>query len=259
MRFLCLLLLSVSLLVGCAQKQIPAGDRAQFYAEEGEKFLQKEKYPDAIASWEKVRDSFHSPELNILAELKISEAYYLNEQYPEATAACELFLKNHPNHPETPTVFYRLGMSYYMQILPAEKDQTATKNALVTFRNLLKRYPDFDKAEEIKRHIATALDRLAEHEAEVGRFYLRTNEPVAAQKRFEYLRKTYPDYVAPEELYFDVGEAYLELGDPKTAIFVFALLKQHYPDSKYLKKSEKLLRKYQEERSHSGRPADEPS
>lgn len=242
MRFICLMLLVVTLFTGCTGKAIPPGNRAQFYADEGEKFLQDEKYADAIAAWEKVRDSFHSPELNILAELKISEAYYLNEQYPEATAACELFLKNHPNHPETPTVFFRLGMSYYMQMMPAEKDQTATKNAIVTFRNLLKRYPDFDRADEVKRYIDIARLRMAEHEAKVGRFYLRTNEPVAAQKRFEYLRKNYPDYVASEELYFDIGEAYLELGDRETAVFVFDLLKQHYPDSRYLKKAAKLLR-----------------
>lgn len=244
MRFLCLLLLSVALLAGCADKAIPAADRAQHYAEEGEKFLQNEDYPDAIASWEKVRDSFHSPELNILAELKISEAYYLNEQYPEATAACELFLKNHPNHPETSAVFYRLGMSYYMQMLPAEKDQTATKNAIVTFRNLLKLYPDFDKADEINRHIKTALDRLAEAEVKVGRFYLRTKEPVAAQKRFKYLIKTYPDYIPPEKLYLDVGEAYLDLDDRDSAIKAFDRMKEHYPQGKYLDDAEWLLEEH---------------
>lgn len=246
MRFLGLLLLSVVLFAGCADKVIPAADRARFYAEEGEKFLQDEDYEDAIASWEKVRDSFHSPELNILAELKISEAYYLSEKYPEATAACELFLKNHPNHPETSTVFYRLGMSYYMQMMPAEKDQTATKNAIVTFRNLLKLYPDFDKADEITRHIKTALDRLAEQEVKIARFYLRTKEPVAAQKRFEYLRKRYPDYIAPENLYFDVGEAYLELDDRDTAIKVFDRMKEHYPESKYLDDIEELLQEHLE-------------
>jgi outer membrane protein assembly factor BamD len=235
------LLLSVTLITGCAEKVIPAGKKAQFHAAQGEKFLQDGDYEDAVAAWEKVRDSFQSPELNILAELKISEAYYLNEKYPEATAACELFLKNHPNHPEMPTVFYRLGMSYFMQMLPAEKDQTATKNAIITFRNLLKRFPQIDKAAEIERHIKTARDRMAEHEVKVGRFYLRTNEPLAAQKRFEYMRKTYPDYIAPEYLYYDVGEAYLELGDRETAIKVFDLLKEKYPTSKYLEDVEELL------------------
>jgi outer membrane protein assembly factor BamD len=241
MRFICLLLLSVTLITGCADKVIPAGKKAQFHAEQGEKFLQNEDYEDAIAAWEKVRDSFHSPELTVLAELKISEAYYLNEKYPEATAACELFLKNHPNHPEMPTVFFRLGMSYFMQMLPAEKDQTASKNAVITFRNLLKRYPGINNADEIRRHIETARDRMAEHEVEVARFYLRTDELVAAQKRFDYMRKTYPDYLPPEYIYFDIGEAYLELGDRDTAIKVFNQLKEKYPSSKYLEEVEELL------------------
>jgi outer membrane protein assembly factor BamD len=241
MRYISLLLLSITLLTGCADKVIPAGQKAQFHADQAEKFMQKQRYPDAIAAWEKVRDSFQSPELNILAELKISEAYYLDEKYLEATAACELFLKNHPNHPEVETVFYRLGMSYFMQILPAEKDQTATKNAIITFSNLLKRYPQIDNADEIRRHIQTARDRLAEHELKVAQFYLRTNEPVAAQKRFDYLLKTYPDYAIPEETYYDVGEAYLELGDRETAIRLFDLMKEKYPTSKYIADAEELL------------------
>ncbi len=248
MRFICLLLLAITLFTGCADKVVPAADRARHYAEEGEKFLQDEDYPDAIASWEKVRDSYHSPELNILAELKISEAYYLNEQYPEATAACELFLKNHPNHPETSTVFYRLGMSYYMQMMPAEKEQTATKNAIVTFRNLLKLYPNFDQADEVTRHIKTAMDRLAEQEVKIARFYLRTKEPVAAQKRFKYLRERYPDYLPPENLYFDVGEAYLELDDREMAIKVFDRMKERYPEGKYLGEADELLQEHMEER-----------
>ena len=68
------------------------------------------------------------------------------------------------------------------------------------------------------------------HEVKVGQFYLRTNELVAAQKRFEYLLKTYPDYVIPEKMYFEVGEAYLELGDRETAIRLFDLMKEKYPD-----------------------------
>jgi outer membrane protein assembly factor BamD len=241
MRFICFVLLSVSLISGCADKVIPSARKAQYYAEQAESFMQKQKYEDAIAAWEKVRDSFQSPELNILAELKISEAYYLDEKYPEATAASELFLKNHPNHPEMETVFYRLAMSYFMQMLPSEKDQTATKNAIITFSNLLKRFPDTDKADEINRHIKTARNRMAEHEVDVIRFYLRVDEFVAAQKRFEYLRKTYPDYIAPEYIYYNIGKHYFILGDQQTAIIVFDLLKNNYPDSKYLKEVKELL------------------
>lgn len=246
MRFLFVLLLSAALLAGCATKIIPTGKKAQHYAEQGEYFLQNEDYEDAIAAWEKVRDSFHSPELNILAELKISEAYYLNEQYPEATAACESFLKNHPNHPETPTVFYRLGLSYYMQMLSADRDQTASKNAVITFRNLLKRYPDFEQKQDVELRIRSARARLAEHEVIVGRFYLRTEKPLAAQKRFEYLRKNYPDYTPPDHLLYDIGEAYLQLGDREKAIEAFDLLKAKYPEGDYLEEMAELLQEYPE-------------
>lgn len=240
MRFLSLLLF-VALLAGCADKVVPASKKAQHYAEQGEAFMQDGDYADAIAAWEKVRDSFYSPELNILAELKISEAYYLDEKYPEATAACELFLKNHPNHPDSATVFYRLGMSYFMQMLSADRDQTATRNAIVTFRNLLRRYPGFEQRAEVEQRIETARQRLAEHEVAVADFYLRTDKPLAAIKRFDYLQANYPNFVAPDDLYFDIGEALLNLGERGRALQIFELLKRHHPGSDHLAEVAELL------------------
>ena len=93
-------ILSLFLLPACSpQTVVPPAKNAGVYFQEGEEFYEKGLYQDAIASWEKVRDSYYSPELNTLAELKIAEAHFLGEEYIEAAVAYEAFLKNHPDHP----------------------------------------------------------------------------------------------------------------------------------------------------------------
>lgn len=243
-RFLVALVVSSLLLTACSMGKVPPTRSAGYYFKEGEHLFEKELYEDAIASFEKVRDSYYSPELNILAELKIAEAYYRSEQYVEAAAAYELFLKNHPDNEKSELVLYYLGMAYYKQVLPADRDQTAAHNSIVTFRNLLKLYPQTGYKEEVSNYISFCRNRLAQHELTVGRFYVRTGKPLAAIGRLEAVLKDYPDFRNHEQLYYLLGEAYLQIDDKEKAVESFNQLYAKYPDSELVPKAQKSLSKY---------------
>lgn len=225
----------------CTATQQPATRGAEYYLQEGETYFEKELYDEAISAWEKVRESYYSPELNILAELKIAEAYFLAGRYPEAAAAYEDFLKQHPDHPRTPEVLYQLGMSYYEQILSADRDQTATRNALATFEALLEKYPENPRAEEVGFLIRRCKDRLAAHELYVGRFYLRTDNYEAAIMRFNDLFARFPNYFYRDEAYFYLGRAYIETGLKEKAVETFNTLYREFPKSEFVLKAQKLM------------------
>ena len=78
-KFLWLPLLLI-VLAACSSK-VPHEKTAAEYFQEGEQYFDDGQYNDAIKSWEKVREIFYSPELNMLAELKIAEAHFLNKDY----------------------------------------------------------------------------------------------------------------------------------------------------------------------------------
>lgn len=243
-RTLALFIISTLILSACSSGQVPPTRSAGYYFKEGEQLFDQGLYEDAVASWEKVRDSYYSPELNILAELKIAEAYYQSEQYVEAAASYETFLKNHPDNERADTVLYYLGMSYFKQVLPVERDQTAAHNSIVTFRNLLKLYPDTKKKDEVSGYIRYCRNQLAYHELSVGRFYVRTKKPDAAIGRLEAIFSDFPDFRNHEQLYFLLGQAYLQKNNKKKAVESFNSLYANYPDSKLVPKAQKTLSKY---------------
>jgi len=236
----CLLLFIVS----CAPTRKDSVPSAGYYLQEGEKQFDAGMYEEAIKSWEKVRDSYYSPELNTLAEMKIAEAHFRAKDYVEAAAAYEDFLKQHPDHERTSQILYQLGMSYYEQILSLDRDQTATHNALATFRNLLKRFPEDPHSEEASTYIARCVNQLAAHELYVGRFYLHSKDYKAAIKRLKGIFDLYPGFDGRDQVYFYLGEAYLRAGDRDEAIKVFDTLFDEFPGSEYLIEARKILEKY---------------
>lgn len=239
-RYLLILLLTL-LLAACSSQKVVPRNSAEKYFQEGERFYESNLYEDAIASWEKVRDSYYSPELNMLAEIKIAEAYYRSERYEEAAAAYAEFLKQHPNDTRIDDILYRLGLSHYQQILTADRDQTHTENALQVFTELLRRFPEYPQVEEVGYLIQRCRNRLAEHEVYVGRYYLKKEHPQAAIKRLEKVLSAYPNYYYRDEAYFVLGQAYLQTGQKDKAKDIYNQLFEQFPSSEYLIEAQKVL------------------
>lgn len=237
-----LLIVVVLLLASCSKKPEPQST-AEKYFQEGERYFESNLYDDAIASWEKVRDTFYSPELGMLAELKIAEAYYITERYSEAATIFEEFLKQHPNDFRAATVLYRLGLSYYQQILPADRDQTNTRNALQTFQELVRRFPTSRDIQEASHLILRCKTRLAEHEVYVGAYYVKKKYYQPAITRLEAVLTSFPDYYYRDEVYFHLGKAFLETDQEDKAKDLFDRLCEEFPGSRFTTKAKKLWEK----------------
>lgn len=241
MKYLLLaaLLLSLS---ACANTKLKHPENAQYYLEQGERYSEQGLYDKAIESWQKVRESYYSPELNALADMKIADAHYAAKEYIEAAAAYDDFLKQHPNNSRTSEILYKLGMSYYRQILSYDRDQTATHNALATFESLTKLYPDMARSREVPPLIKHCRELLAEQDFYIGHFYMKIHHPQAAIDRFKDLFSRFPDYDHFDKVYYFLGKAYLKKGDKKEATSAFNTLLSNYPNSRYIEDAAKLLK-----------------
>lgn len=240
--FIFFILITIVLLSACSPKTVvPPAKNAGVYFQEGEDFFERGLYQDAIASWEKVRDSYYSPEMNTLAELKIAEAHYLAEEYIEAAVAYEAFLQNHPDHPRVADVLYKLGLSYMNQVLKPDQDQSPTTYALNAFTTLKEKFPEDRRNEETQIYIDRCLNLLAASELNVGYYYLRTDEYAASINRIEGLLKKYPNYYERDKAYFYLGQAYLHNGEKEKAVETFNKLFNDHVGSEYILDAQRFI------------------
>ncbi len=240
LRFLLLILIAL-ILSACGAGTVPAPRNASYYFEEGEKYFENNLYQDAIEAWEKVRESYYSPQLNTMAELKIAEAHFKSENFPEAAAAYGDFLREHPGHERTAFVLYSLGETWAAQLFSIDRDQTPTRSMIAAFERLIREFPKAPRVAEAKARIEEGRLLLAGHEAYIGHSYLVYGKYSAAANRLGPIPATYPEYPELDRVYFDLGSAHLKGGDKLKAIGAFNELIATYSSSKYIVKAQKLM------------------
>ena len=175
------------------------------------------------------------------AQLMSAFSYYLARKYPEAISSARRFLTIHPGNKEAPYAHYLVAMSYYQQMEDVTRDQRITQQAADAFGELVRRYPQSRYAADARVKLDLINDHLAGKEMEVGRFYQRSGNWVAATTRFrEVVEKYQTTSHAPEALHRLV-ECYLALGIPVEARKAAVVLGANYPSSPWYHRAYRLI------------------
>ncbi len=175
------------------------------------------------------------------AQLMSAFNYYLATKYTDAISSAQRFVTIHPGNAEAPYAQYLIAMSYYQQIDDVNRDQTTSQQASDAFGELIRRYPDTRYAADARLKLDLIKDHLAGKEMEVGRFYQRSGQWLAATYRFRNVVDQYQTTSHVPEALERLVECYLALGVPVEARKSAAVLGRNYPGSFYYKQSLKLL------------------
>ncbi|MEO7794982.1 MAG: outer membrane protein assembly factor BamD [Thermoanaerobaculia bacterium] len=154
----------------------------------------------------------------------------------QAEAKYRDFQNRFPTSDRAAYVQYQIAASLARRIERADRDQAATVKAREALEDLIRLYPTSEYAEKARVELEIVVNRLAEHEFVVGRFYQRYGVPGAAATRIEGLLKNYPNYTGKEAALFFLGRAYVDLARPEDAQATFARLREEHPESRYLRK-----------------------
>ena len=175
------------------------------------------------------------------AQLMSAFNYYLARKYTEAVSSAQRFVTIHPGNAEAPYAQYLIGMSYYQQIDDVTRDQTNTQQAQDAFNDLIRRYPDTRYAADARVKLDLIKDHLAGKEMEIGRFYQRSGQWLAATYRFRSVVDQYQTTSGTPEALERLVECYLALGVPQEAQKAAAVLGRNYPETYWYRQSLKLL------------------
>ena len=165
------------------------------------------------------------------------------DEYDETISTSERFIRLHPRHKDVPYAFYMRGLSHYRQISNANLDQNQARMAQSAFRELVARFPKSDYAWQAKQMLTLCLDRVAEQEMVVARYYLDKSEYIAALNRFDEVVKN-PEYKNTsyfEEALFSMVLAAHRLGLKEEARNYAVVLGHNYSDGRYYPLAIKLL------------------
>ncbi len=75
-------------------------------------------------------------------QLMAAYAFYEGDSYDEAVGAARRFIDLHPGHKDVAYAYYLIGVCYYEQISDVGRDQKTTQQALQSFDELIRRFPD---------------------------------------------------------------------------------------------------------------------
>ena len=214
----------VSSLYGAAQRTMQGGDY-----EQAAKLFDEVERQHPYSQWAR-----H-------AQVMSAFNYYLAEKYNDAISSAQRFLTIHPGSDEAPYAEYIVAMSYYQQIADVSRDQSVTQQASDAFNELIRRYPDSRYAGDARLKLDLIRDHLAGKDMEIGRYYQRSAQWLAATYRFRNVVDTYQTSSHAPEALERLVECYLALGIPDEAWKASAVLGRNYPGTYWYRQSLRLL------------------
>jgi len=230
---------------GCASfienfRPIVYGKSAKENYEKGIRSLKGESHLDAAKYFNYVRQSYPTSRWVPWAELGLADSAMGREAYIEAIDGYKAFINAHPRHAKTTDGYcaFKVGEAYVKQIpsdwflIPPsyEKDQGPVGDAQRELTDFLNRYGQSAYADVARKLIGEVIQRLADHELYVARFYLERNRPKAAIWRLEYVVQEYPRAKRDAEVLLLLGQVYLKQDNPKDARDAFRRLLIEHPD-----------------------------
>ena len=183
------------------------------------------------------------------AALMASYAYYLQDNYAQARANLERYIKTYPSDKRMVYGHFLLAMCYYETIEDEKKDLEPLLIAKKKFNFIINNYPDTDFAIDARFKVDLISDILASKEMYIGRHYLKKEKWIPAINRFKNILKDYETTIYAEEAMHRLVEVYYHIGLVDEAKRYAILLGYNYQSSKWYKKSYKIFNKSYESRT----------
>ena len=200
-------------------------------------------YDKAIKYFEKLEARFPYGRYAQQAQLEVAYAYFRQQEPASTIAACDRFIRLHPNHPNVDYAYYLKGLANFNEDLGllgyvslqdlTERDPKAARDSFDAFKVLVNKYPESRYTPDATARMKYLVNALSSHEVHVARFYMKREAYVAAVNRAQTAIKTYPAAPANEEALFLMIKAYDKLGMNDLRDDAERVMRKNFPKSEY--------------------------
>lgn len=237
-----LIFLASTLLVpaGCSMFDTARNERLAYVARPVEQLyneaadtLARNNYDEAVLMFNEVERQHPYSEWASRANLMAAFAAYQSNDYDEAIAGARRYISLHPGNDETAYAYYLIAICYFERIVDVGRDQGTTEDALSALNDVIRRYPDTEYAADARLKVDMVRDQLAGKEMEIGRWYLRRNQHLAAINRFKRVIDEFETTSHTPEALYRLTESYLSIGLKSEATKTAAVLGHNYPATEW--------------------------
>ena len=251
MRFFLILMLVTSL-AGCQSLGKLFGDREEetetlpveaMYAEaktamNGRNFDRSARYYQRLVS------RFPFGVYSEQAQLELAYVQYKQAKTEEATSSINRFIRTYPTHRNIDYAYYLKALinfdrssSILLRLARQDmsaRDLGAPTQSLNDFADVVRRYPNSRYAPDSRQRMIYLRNLLAQHELNVGLYYLRREAFVASANRGKYILQTYPQSQYDGDAVALMAASYAALGQASLEADARKVLELNYPDHDYL-------------------------
>ncbi|MBD5608383.1 MAG: outer membrane protein assembly factor BamD [Desulfovibrio sp.] len=194
---ICLALGLIFLLGGCGIIDMiylpPSEDTAQEIYETANEAMSDKNYVRAVELYNKLRDTYPFSPYTIDAELSLGDAYFLDEEYEQATETYKDFEALHPRNEAIPYVLYQTGMSLLKQFRSVDRATTELDEAYAYFNRLVQTYPNSPYAQSAEENMLLCRKLIAEHELYIADVFWQMGQYGPAWRRYVYIDENFRD------------------------------------------------------------------
>lgn len=214
-------------------------------------------YEKAIQYFEKLEARYPYGRYAQQAQIEIAYAYYKANEPASALAACDRFIKLHPNHPNVDYIYYLKGLVNFNDDLGflgalsekiaessetlaplarqdmSERDPKASREAFESFKELTTRFPGSKYTPDAIARMKYLVNALASHEVHVARYYYKRGAYIASVNRAQAAVQQYPQAPATEEALTIMVKDYDALGMNDLRDDTLRIMQKNFPNSRY--------------------------
>ena len=214
----------------------------KLYAEAKEA-MNEGSYEKAVQYFEKLESRYPYGRFAQQAQIDMAYAYWKDNEAASAIAACDRFIKLHPNHPNVDYVYYLKGLINFNEDLGllgqisqqdmTERDPKGARESFEAFRELVTKFPDSKYTPDAVMRMKYLVNALVSLEVHVARYYMKRGAYLAAVNRAQFALKNYPEAPATEEALFIMVKGYDQMGMDDLRDDAERVMRKNYPNSEY--------------------------
>lgn len=203
--------------------------------------IEKKEFEEARQILLEVKNRDLSRKYAPIAQLKLADSYFRDEEYDTAAEEYRRFLNLYPDNKYASYAQYQVAMVYFSQIEGPERGYGAAEKALQEFEKLMQLFPrnPFKEAVEVKKQQCKNI--MAEYEFLVAEFYFKKGAYHAVINRLNTILKKFPDYKKIPIVYYYLAVSKKHTGDRDKAKEYLNLIIEKYPDDRIAKEARKEL------------------